>query len=84
MSLKWKEFNMSRMSNIDYTTQTILKTLKDVSIYIVVAIVIIVIAILIHGQSSMEEKKYKDKIYNLKVEIDSLRETIDYYERKQQ
>lgn len=69
---------MSRMAEIDLTIQKIKQNIS----YIVVAIIIIISAFLVHAQMNLEKQKLDNQIYDLKVQIESLEETIDYYERK--
>lgn len=69
---------MARMSELDLTIQKIKQNIS----YIVVAIIIIIAAFLVHAQMNIEKQKLDNQIYDLKVQIESLEETIDYYERK--
>lgn len=68
---------MARMSNIDLTIQRIKQNIS----YIVVAIIIVIAAFLLHAQANIEKQKLDNQVYDLKVQIESLEETIDYYER---
>lgn len=73
---------MSRMSELDLKIQNIKNWLKQNISYIVVAIIIIIAAVLVHAQMNLENQKLDNQIYDLKVQIESLEETIDYYERR--
>lgn len=68
---------MSRMSRLDLTLQKI----KQYASYIIIAFIIVVIAICVHGQVVVEKQKHKNEVYDLKAENDSLKQTIDHYER---
>ena len=70
---------MARMSELDLTIQKIKHNIS----YIVVAIIIIIAAFLVHAQMNIENQKLDNQIYDLKVQIESLEETIDYYERRE-
>lgn len=58
MSLKWKEFNMSRMSNIDYT-------IREYFSKVIIFFVIIVLSLLIYAERYREERNKADKINNI-------------------
>lgn len=70
---------MARISELDLTIQKIKQNIS----YIVVAIIIIIVAFLVHAQMNIEKQKLDNQIYDLKVQIESLEETIDYYERRE-
>lgn len=73
---------MARMSELDLKIKNIKNWLKQNISYIVVTIIIIIAAFLVHAQMNLEKQKLDNQIYDLKVQIDSLEETIDYYERR--
>lgn len=74
---------MARMSELDLKIQNIKNWLKQNISYIVVTIIIIIVAFLVHAQINLENQKLDNQIYDLKVQIESLEEIIDYYERRE-
>ena len=70
------------MSNIDLIIQDIRKKIRNYMAYIVISIIIIIVAFLVHTQINKNEQKLKNEIYNLNVQIKSLEEMIDNYDRK--
>jgi len=71
---------MSKTAELDLTIQKIKQNIS----YIVVAMIIIIIAaFLVHAQMNIENQKLDNQIYDLKIQIKSLEETIDYYERRE-
>lgn len=75
---------MARMSELDLKINDIKNWFKQNISYIVVAIIIIIAAFLVHAQMNLEKQKLDNQIYDLNVQIKSLEETIDYYERRGQ
>lgn len=73
---------MGKVKELDLKIKNIKNCLKQNISYIVVAIIIIISAFLVHAQMNLEKQKLDNQIYDLKVQIESLEETIDYYERK--
>lgn len=53
--------NMSKMSDIDYTKQEIKHWIKEHISYIVVTIILVIIAILVHGQADRDIKREVEK-----------------------
>lgn len=74
---------MLRMLELDLKIQNIKNWLKQNIEYILVTIIIIIAAFLVHAQMNLEKQKLDNQIYDLKVQIESLEETIDYYEKSQ-
>lgn len=62
--------------------QEIKQWLKDHIAYIFMAVIVIIVGILIYGQAEVEKQKQDNYIYELKAQIDSLEQTIDYLERR--
>lgn len=52
---------MSKMSDIDYTIQEIKHWIKEHISYIVVTIILVIIAILVHGQADRDIKRAVEK-----------------------
>lgn len=75
---------MGKVKELDLKIKNIKNCLKQNISYIVVAIIIIISAFLVHAQMNLEKQKLDNQIYDLKVQIESLEETIDYYERREQ
>lgn len=73
MSLKWKEFNMSRMSNIDYT-------IREYFSKVIIFFVIIVLSLLIYAEGYREEKNKADKINNIEKTLQNHTHYIDKLE----
>lgn len=44
------------------------------------AVIVIIIGISIYGQAEVEKQKQTNYIYELKAQIDSLEQTVDYLE----
>lgn len=74
---------MSKMAEVDLKIQNVKNWIKQNIEYILVAIIIIIAAFLVHAQANIENQKLDNQIYDLKVQIESLEETIDYYERRE-
>lgn len=70
---------MSKIADLDYAIK---QWFKDHVAYMVMVVIVIIIAILIYGQAEVEKQKQDNYIYDLKAEIDSLEQTVDYYERR--
>lgn len=71
---------MAKMSRIDYAIQEIKQWFKDHIAYMVIVVIVIIVGFLIYGQAEVEKQKKDNYIYDLKAEIDSLEQTIDYLE----
>lgn len=71
---------MAKMSRIDYTIR---QWFKDHIAYILMAVIVVIIGILIYGQAEVEKQKQTNYIYDLKAEIDSLEQTVDYLEGRE-
>lgn len=69
---------MSKMARIDYVIQEIKQWFKDHIAYILMVAIVTIVGFLIHGQAEVE--KQVNYIYELKAEIDSLEQTVDYLE----
>ena len=65
---------MSKMADLHLTIKKYLK-------YVAITIFIIIVCFLVHMQNDLERGKLKNEIYDLKAEVESLRETIDIYEK---
>lgn len=70
---------MSKMSRLDYAIK---QWFKDHIPYMVMVVIVTIIAFLIYGQAEVEKQKQTNYIYELKAEIDSLKQTVDYLERR--
>lgn len=71
---------MAKMSRIDYAIQEIKRWFKDHIAYMVMAVIVVIIGFLIYGQAEVEKQKQTNYIYDLKAQIDSLEQTVDYLE----
>ena len=71
---------MAKMSRIDYTIK---QWFKDYITYMIMAVIVVIIGILIYGQAEVEKQKQTNYIYDLKAEIDSLEQTVDYLEGRE-
>lgn len=71
---------MAKMSRIDYTIK---QWFKDYITYMIMAVIVVIIGILIYGQAEVEKQKQTNYIYELKAEIDSLKQTVDYLEGRE-
>lgn len=69
---------MSKMSRLDHAIK---QCFKDHVPYMVMVVIVTIIAFLIYGQAEIEKQKQNNYIYELKAQIDSLEQTIDYLER---
>lgn len=69
---------MSKMADLDYATK---QWFKDHIAYMVMVVIVTIIGFLIYGQAEVEKQKQTNYIYDLKAEIDSLEQTVDYLER---
>lgn len=74
---------MSKMSRLDYAIQEIKQWFKDHIAYMVMIVIVTIAGFLIYGQAEIEKQKQDNYIYDLKAEIDSLEQTVDYLERKE-
>lgn len=70
---------MSKMADLDYTIK---QWFKDHIPYIVMVVIVVIIGFLIYGQTEVEKQKQVNYIYDLKAEIDSLKQTVNYLERR--
>lgn len=68
---------MSKMSRLDYATK---QWFKDHIAYMVMAVIVFIIGFLIYGQAEVEKQKQDNYICELKAQIDSLEQTVDYLE----
>lgn len=63
--------------------QDIKQWFKDHVAYIFMAVIVTIIAFLIYGQAEVDKQKQTNYIYDLKAEIDSLEQTVDYLEGRE-
>lgn len=70
---------MVKMADLDYTIK---QCFKDHVPYMVMVVIVSIIAFLIYGQAEVDKQKQNNYIYELKAEIDSLEQTVDYLERR--
>lgn len=73
---------MAKMSRIDQTIQDIKQWFKDHIPYMVMVVIVTIIGFLIYGQAEVDKQKQNNYIYDLKAQIDSLEQTVDYLERR--
>lgn len=66
---------MSKMSRLDYAIK---QWFKDHIAYIVMVVIVTIVGFLIYGQAEVEKQKQDNYIYELKAQIDSLEQTVDY------
>ena len=71
---------MSKMSRLDHAIK---QCFKDHVPYMVMVVIVTIIAFLIYGQAEVEKQKQTNHIYELKAEIDSLKQTVDYLEGRE-
>lgn len=69
---------MAKMLRIDYAIQDIKQWFKDHIAYMVMVVIVTIVGFLIYGQAEVDKQKQTNYIYELKAEIDSLEQTVDY------
>lgn len=70
---------MAKISRIDYAIK---QWFKDHIAYMVMAVIVTIVGFLIHAQAEVDKQKKDNYICELKAEIDSLEQTVDYLERR--
>lgn len=70
---------MAMMSRLDYAIK---QWFKDHVAYMIMVAIVVIVRFLIYGQAKVDKQKQNNYIYELKAEIDSLEQTVDYLERR--